>query len=175
MFPILILAGGKGTRLFPITHEVPKSMVEILGKPFLGWQLELLASAGFDRAILCLGEKATSIVDYVGDGSKFKLDVQYSFDGPNALGTAGAIANALPLLRDNFAVIYGDSYLPIDFHKIQEYYLSQDAIALMTIYKNENRFDQSNVHFKENKILEYSKNETSKKMKYIDYGFSNFN
>jgi MurNAc alpha-1-phosphate uridylyltransferase len=175
MFPILIIAGGKATRLFPLTQEIPKSMIEILGKPFIGWQLELLAAAGFKSVILCLGEKAAAIEEYVMDGSRFGLQVQYSFDGVVPLGTAGAIAKALPLLPENFGVMYGDSYLPINYCEVEEFYNSNGTTALMTIYRNKNLFDNSNVNFKEGKIIGYSKINRNKDMDFIDYGFAIMN
>ena len=175
MFPALILAGGKATRLFPLTQNIPKSMISFIGKPFIGWQLELLADAGFEEVLLCLGEKAADIEKYVGNGSRFGLRVQYSFDGNTPLGTAGAIVKALPLLSDDFALMYGDSYLPINFKQVEKFYRANNATALMTVYRNGNLFDKSNVSFKDNKIVSYSKSNPTKDMEYIDYGLAIIN
>src|SRR5438128_2077885 len=103
MLPIAILAGGLATRLRPITQTIPKALVEIAGEPFLAHQLRLLRAAGYERVVMCVGYLGEAIRDFAGDGSAWNLAIDYSFDGPRLLGTAGAIANALPLLGDAFA------------------------------------------------------------------------
>src|SRR5437764_13922492 len=100
MLPIAILAGGLATRLRPITETIPKALIEIAGEPFLGHQLRLLSRGGIRRAVLCVGYLGEQIREYAGDGSAFGLRVEYAFDGPQLLGTAGAIRRALPLLGD---------------------------------------------------------------------------
>src|ERR1044071_9702153 len=114
MLPIAILAGGLATRLRPMTETIPKALVEIAGEPFLAHQLRLLRAAGYERVVLCVGYLGKMVREFAGDGSAFGLYVEYSFDGPTLLGTAGAIVRALPLLGPRFSVIYGDSYLPCD-------------------------------------------------------------
>src|ERR1700754_2668222 len=121
MLPIAILAGGLATRLRPITETIPKALVEIAGEPFVAHQLRLLQSHGYERAVMLVGYRGEMIEEYVGDGSAFGLHVDFVYDSkdraaqPVLRGTAGAIANALPLLGDTFSVIYGDSYLPCDY------------------------------------------------------------
>src|ERR1700676_4244023 len=107
MLPIAILAGGLATRLRPITETIPKALVEIAGEPFLGHQLRLLSQKGVERVVLCAGYLGQQIREYAGDGRAFGLHVDYSFDGDQLLGTAGAIRKALPLLGKNFFAIYG--------------------------------------------------------------------
>jgi len=128
---IAILAGGKGTRLGNLTRDTPKSMVEVAGKPFITHQLELLREKGITDVVLCVGHLGKQIEEFVGDGSRFDLNVEYSYDSRDieyasdkstALGTGGALYNALPLLGNTFWVIYGDSYLDIDFSPILEYF-----------------------------------------------------
>jgi NDP-sugar pyrophosphorylase family protein len=172
MHTVAILAGGMATRLYPVSMSVPKSMIEISGKPFIHWQLELLSKSGIKEVVLCLGKMAEVIQDYIGDGAQYGMNVEYSLDGEKPLGTAGAIVKALPLLQDEFGVIYGDSYLPIDYRSIMEFYSSQKIDALMTVYKNENTLDQSNVVFCNQRIVKYSKLIHDAEMTYIDYGFS---
>src|SRR4051794_32532377 len=107
--PIAILAGGLATRLRPMTETIPKALIEIAGEPFLGRQLRLLRGSGFQRVVLCVGYLGDRIREFAGDGSGFGLEIEYSVDGPELMGTAGALRRALPLLGDVFAVVYGDS------------------------------------------------------------------
>src|ERR1043166_7174030 len=109
MLPIAILSGGLATRLRPITETIPKALVEIAGEPFLAHQLRLLRARGYERVVMCVGYRGEMIRDFAGDGRAFGLSVEYSFDGPTLLGTAGAILRALPLLGEAFSVVYGDS------------------------------------------------------------------
>src|ERR1041385_5020697 len=89
MLPAAILAGGLATRLRPATETIPKALIEINGEPFLGHQLRLLSRSGITRAVLCVGYLGEQIREYAGDGGGFGLSIEYSFDGPQLLGTAG--------------------------------------------------------------------------------------
>lgn len=168
---IAILAGGKATRLYPKTLEIPKSMIEIAGKPFIAHQLELLRRKGLINVVLCLGNLHEEIVNFVGDGERFGLNVKYSFDGDTLSGTGGAILNAFDLLSDPFMIMYGDSFLNIDFINIIEYFKSQPCSGLMTVLKNEDKWDYSNIDFRDGKIVKYEKN-TGGKFSFIDFGLS---
>jgi N-acetyl-alpha-D-muramate 1-phosphate uridylyltransferase len=170
MFPVAILAGGLATRLRPITQTIPKSLVEINGEPFLWHQLRLLRANGIRRVVLCVGYLGEMIRESVGNGSRFDLAIDYSFDGPSLLGTAGALRQALPHLDDSFFVLYGDSYLPCDWTMVQESFLRQGKAGLMTVCRNENRWDTSNVEFHNGQIIRYSKTLRTERMQYIDYG-----
>ena len=110
--PVALLAGGLATRLRPITEKVPKLLIEVAGEPFFSHQIRLLKKAGLTRIVLCVGYLGEKIVELYGDGSKWGIEIQYSFDGPKLLGTGGALIRALPKLGDAFYVLYGDSYLP---------------------------------------------------------------
>src|SRR5580692_10432961 len=114
MLPVAILAGGLATRLRPVTETIPKALIPINDEPFVAHQLRLLSRNGIRRVVLCVGYRGEQIEDYVKDGGQFGLEVSYCFDGPRLLGTAGAIRKALPLLAEQFFVLYGDSYLPCD-------------------------------------------------------------
>src|SRR3990167_11349183 len=122
LFPVVILAGGLATRLHPVTHTIPKSLVEVNGEPFVAHQLRLLKRNGFNKVIMCIGHLGQNVIEFVGDGSCFGLHVSYSLDGQTLLGTAGAIKKALPLLEKYFFVLYGDSYLPCDYLSVQNYF-----------------------------------------------------
>ena len=170
MLPVAILAGGLATRLRPITEKIPKALIEVAGKPFIFHQLQYLRKEGIKKVVLCLGYLCEMIQEEVGDGSKFDLDISYSYDGDFLLGTGGSIKKALPLLDENFYVLYGDSFLPIHFSPVEESFLNSKKPALMTVILNENKWDKSNVIFKDGIVLEYNKKEPKSKMKFIDYG-----
>jgi NDP-sugar pyrophosphorylase family protein len=174
MLPIAILAGGLATRLRPITGTIPKALVDIAGAPFLGHQLRLLSQRGIERVVLCVGYLGEQVRGYAGDGSAFGLHVDYSFDGPRLLGTAGAIRQALPLLGEDFFAIYGDSYLPCDYGEAARTFLESGKPGLMTVFRNEGRWDRSNVEYADGRILAYDKANRTPRMRHIDYGLGVF-
>ncbi len=168
--PVAILAGGLATRLHPITETIPKALVEVAGKPFILRQLEYLRRQGVSRVVLCTGFLGEQIEAIVGDGSALELAVSYSQDWPNLMGTGGALKQALPLLDTQFLVLYGDSYLPIDFASVERVFLASGKPALMTVQRNADRWDKSNVLFRDGVIVEYNKQSPTPEMKHIDYG-----
>lgn len=172
--PIAILAGGLATRLRPLTERVPKALVELAGRPFVNWQLELLAAAGIKRVVFCLGYLGEMIEAHVGDGARFGLEVAYSYDGPTLLGTGGALRHALPLLGEEFLVLYGDSYLPIDYAAVTEAFLKSGKPGLMTVLKNEGRWDSCNVWMDAGELRLYDKKARLPEMQHIDYGLTAF-
>lgn len=170
LLPVAILAGGLATRLRPITETLPKAMVDVAGRPFIVRQLEYLREQGVRRVVLCTGYLGDQIEAVVGDGSAFGLGIAYSPDGSRLLGTGGALKRALPMLPDNFFILYGDSFLPCDFSEVQRAYLQSGKPALMTVLHNENRWDKSNVLFQNGEIVEYNKQNIRPEMEHIDYG-----
>ena len=172
--PVAILAGGLATRLRPITEKIPKSLIPVAGKPFLAHQLELLRSRGIRRAVLCVGHLGEMIQSAFGDGSAFGLRLDYAFDGPKLLGTGGALKRALPLLGMEFFVLYGDSYLPIEYRPIAEFFRRSGKLGCMTVYRNEGRYDTSNVVFHDGNVVVYDKKKRLPEMQHIDYGLSLF-
>ena len=174
MLPIAILAGGLARRLRPATETVPKALIEIAGEPFLSRQLRLLSASGIQRAVLSVGYLGEQIRDYAGDGRAFGLRLEYSFDGPKLLGTAGAIRRALPLLGEAFFAIYGDSYLPCDYGAVERAFLQSGKLGLMTVFRNDGRWDASNVELSEGGILAYDKANRTPGMRHIDYGLGVF-
>ncbi len=172
--PVAILAGGLATRLRPITEKVPKLLVEVAGEPFFSHQLRLLKKAGLARVVLCVGHLGEMIVDQYGDGAKWGVQIDYSFDGPKLLGTGGALIRALPKLGDAFYVLYGDSYLPIDYQAVGRSFLSSGQLGLMTVFENREAYDASNVWFEDGRIKLYSKKEKPSQMRHIDYGLGVF-
>lgn len=174
LMPAVILAGGLATRLRPITETIPKSLVEVAGHPFLWHQLQLLKRHGIRRAILAVGYLGEQIQDRYGNGSQLGIRLDYSFDGPELLGTAGAIRKALKLLPERFSVLYGDSYLTCDYSAVEDSFRQSNLPGLMTVYRNDGQYDRSNVVYDGTKILRYDKREYSPAMRYIDYGLGVF-
>src|SRR4051812_36514347 len=116
--PVALLAGGLATRLRPITETIPKLLVEVAGEPFFTHQIALLKKAGLTKIVLCVGHLGEKIREYYGDGAPWGVELQYAFDGEQLVGTGGALVNALPLLGPAFYVLYGDSYLEIDYRAV---------------------------------------------------------
>lgn len=170
MLSVAILAGGLATRLRPITETIPKALVDVAGLPFIVRQLLYLRDQRVHKVVLCIGYLGEMIKSLVGDGSRFGLEVAYSSDGSSLLGTGGALKKALPLLGNEFFVLYGDSFLPVDFAAVQKTYLKSGKTALMTVLANEDQWDKSNVLFSNGKLLEYNKHAPRSDMTYIDYG-----
>jgi len=173
ILPVVVLAGGLATRLRPITEKIPKSIVTVNDVPFVLHQLKLFQQNGIDRVHFCLGHLG-EMVKAVIDDSPFAttMSITYSFDGEKLLGTGGAIKKALPFLPDLFFVTYGDSYLDVDYKRIESQFVesAKDPVGLMTVYKNSNKYDTSNVIYENEKIVLYSKKQSLAKMEYIDYG-----
>jgi len=170
--PVGILAGGLATRLRPATNDIPKALLSVAGEPFLVHQLRLLRSEGFRKIVICVGYLGELIEAKIGDGKPLGLQIDYSFDGPALLGTGGALKRAVSKLGEHFLVIYGDSYMPVDYAAVVETFVRSDKSALMTVFENEGRWDASNVWFEAGEIHRYDKKERTPQMRYIDYGIS---
>src|SRR3954462_14370954 len=140
-WPVAILAGGLATRLRPVTEKIPKALIQVAGQPFLAHQLRLLKSAGIRKTVLCVGYHGEMIENEFGDGSSFGIEISYSFDGPELLGTGGALRKALPRLAKKFFVLYGDSYLPIDYAEPARTFLASGKLGLMTVFRNDGQRD----------------------------------
>lgn len=168
--PVALLAGGLATRLRPITEKVPKLLIEVAGEPFFSHQIRLLKRAGLTRLVLCVGYLGEKVVELYGDGSRWGVQIEYSFDGPKLLGTGGALIQALPKLGDAFYVLYGDSYLPIDYLAVGDAFLKSGRQGLMTVYENHERYDASNVWYADGEIKVYDKKQKVPEMHHIDYG-----
>jgi NDP-sugar pyrophosphorylase family protein len=172
--PVAILAGGLATRLRPLTETVPKGLLQVAGKPFLEHQFLNVREQGVSTVVLCLGFLGELISQRFAAGEAYGLTIHYSFDGPVLLGTGGAIRQALPLLGDAFFVMYGDSYLQIDFARVVDAFQKSGKRGLMTVFRNHNRWDVSNVHFVDGNICAYDKKCQTHDMCHIDYGLSVF-
>lgn len=172
--PVVILAGGLATRLKPITEKIPKLLVDVAGEPFFTHQIRLLKKNGLKHLVVCVGYLGERIVERYGDGSEWGVAIEYSFDGEKLLGTGGALIKALPRLTDAFYVLYGDSYLPIDYLAVGRAFLESGKLGMMTVYENSERFDSSNVWFEGGAIRAYDKKNKLPAMRHIDYGLGVF-
>ena len=173
---VIILAGGLATRMKPITESIPKSLIKVNGRAFIDYQIDLLEKNEVRHIVISTGYLGDMLEKHLNMlGAKTKIE--FSPDGSKPLGTGGAIVKALPLLSESFIVLYGDSYLNVELKPIVKKYLEaeQNLDGLMTIYKNNNNLDSSNVIYRDNKIIKYSKNENLPDMNYIDWGLSILN
>jgi len=174
MPPLIILAGGLGTRLGELVRKSPKSLVPVAGKPFIDRQLALLRGSGFTRVVLCIGHLGDAISEHVQDGSSFGIQITYSSDGVRLLGTGGAARKAilehLPDVRA-VGIIYGDSYLDIDYRSICQHFENQERQGLMTVFSAIASQVPLNTLVKNGAVRGYDKNNPSKDMQHTDYGF----
>jgi len=170
--PVAILAGGLATRMRPLTTRIPKALIHVAGKPFVDHQLALLQRNGYRDVVLCVGHLGDMLRHHVGSGERFGLNVGYVDDGPTLLGTGGALRKAAPLLGEAFVVLYGDSYLPMDYARVEVAFRNCGRPALMTVYRNRDRYDRSNVVLRDGVVALYDKEHPTAEMEYIDYGMS---
>jgi N-acetyl-alpha-D-muramate 1-phosphate uridylyltransferase len=172
--PVVVLAGGLATRLAPLTERVPKSLVEVADRPFAVHQIELLRRHGLTDIVFLVGHLGEMISNALGDGTRWGVRLRYIFDGPRALGTGGAVRRALAQLGDPFFVLYGDSYLECDYEAIERAFIDSGRSGLMTVCRNDDRWDRSNVLFVDSRIVSYSKDHRTAGMRHIDYGLGAF-
>ena len=168
--PVAILAGGLATRLQPATARLPKSLVDVAGRPFALHQIDLLRRHGLTDIVFLVGHFGDAIRDALGDGTRWGVHLRYVFDGPNAMGTGGAVRAALSDLGDSFFVLYGDSYLECDYAAIERAFVGGGTNGLMTVCRNDDRWDRSNVLFTGGRIRRYDKQHPTSNMRHIDYG-----
>jgi NDP-sugar pyrophosphorylase family protein len=167
--PVCILAGGLGTRLGERVSEVPKPLLEVAGEPFLLHQLRLLAAHGAREIVLCVGYRGEQIERVIG-AERFGQRIAYSFDGPALAGTLGAIRGARGLLGERFLVLYGDTYLRIDYAAVADAWRRSGLPATMSVLRNDGRWDASNALYADGRVLAYDKARPDPRMRWIDYG-----
>ena len=170
----VILAGGLGTRIAKVAAGVPKALIPVAGEPFAHHQLSLLARSGVTRVVYCIGHLGRAIRGYVGGGERWGLEVRYVDEGDRLRGAGGALRLALDegALAPAFLVLYGDSYLPIDYRAVWAAFERSGKPALMTVFRNEERWDKSNVVFENGQVILYDKRRRAPNMAYIDCGLS---
>ena len=165
------MAGGLATRIRPLTNKIPKSMISIEGKPFLQYQIELLSCYGIKDIILCVGYMGEKIENCFENGNKYNTRIIYSYEKEKLLGTGGALKMTEPYLDEKFYLIWGDSYVRLNYKKMFDFHLknSKNFDVTMAIFYNIRNFDKSNIVYKNGSIKKYDKNSTDN-MKYIDSG-----
>jgi len=169
--PVCILAGGLGTRLGGRTTDIPKPLLEVAGEPFLLHQLRSLTALGTSEVVLCVGYRGEVIESRIGY-SRFGARIRYSYDAPGLDGTLGAIQRARPLLGERFLVMYGDTYLRIDYMAAAAAWRASRLPAMMSVLRNEGRWGVSNAVCAGNRVLAYDKRSPRPEMRWIDYGLS---
>lgn len=170
----VILAGGMATRLGELSKSLPKSLMDVNGIPFLFHQINMLKYRGVTELVLCTGHLGEMIEEYAGNGDEFGVKIRYSRDGSTLRGTGGAIKNALPFVNDQFFVINGDTYLPIDLNQIDRAFSASEKLGIMAVFKNQDRWDTSNVIMNGNLVEQYVKNGGVPNMHFIDAGIVMF-
>ena len=171
---VCILAGGRGRRLGPRVNDVPKPLLEVGGEPFLLHQLKLLARHGAGQVVLCVGYLGERIRERIGS-RRFGLRIEYSFDAPGLDGTLGAIRRAEHLLGDRFLVLYGDTYLRLDYRAAADEWLKSGCLGLMVVLRNDGKWDESNTVYADGRVIEHDKWTRTSRMRWIDYGLGGLN
>lgn len=170
---VVILAGGLGTRIQAVAPDTPKALIPVAGRPFIEHQFALLRQGGLRDVVLCVGHMGDQIEAHVGDGRRWGLQVSYAWDPPAALlGTGGALVNALPQLAESFLVMYGDSYLPIDYGRVVRAFEACSHQAMMCVFRNRGAWDKSNVRIADGRVVFYAKDAKPGTVEYIDYGLT---
>ncbi|MBC8551044.1 MAG: nucleotidyltransferase family protein [Candidatus Brocadiales bacterium] len=167
----VILAGGLGTRFRPLTLKTPKSMIPVMGKPYLEYQLKYLKSYDITDILLCVGYLGEEIQTYFGNGQSRGMSITYSFE-ETPLGTGGALKNAENHLDDCFYLIYGDSFLPINYSSLESHFLEVDKALLMVLYDNRDDTSVPNNVSLDNRgmVTKYEKDTRNSFLKYVDTG-----
>jgi NDP-sugar pyrophosphorylase family protein len=172
--PVCVLAGGLGSRLGELTRDIPKPLIPVGGRPFAEYQLELLRRNGADLVVFCVGYRGELFEQVLGDGSRFELDLRYSFDGEELAGTAGAVRRALPLLGEWFLVLYGDTFLRIDYRAVAAAFVLAGRQGLMTVLRDRDGSLPCNAVVDGDRVVAYDKETRPGGAEWIDYGLSAF-
>jgi len=170
---IVILCGGLATRLKNLSKKKPKSLIEFKKTPFIIYQIQLLKYYGFNNFLLCVGHFNKQIINKLGNGIKFNVNINYSFDGKKLLGTAGSIKKAYKKLDKSFILLNGDSYIKFDPNILISKYKS-DSKNIILVKKNNRKNLPSNIILKKKLIVDYYK-KGIKGSQYIDVGMQILN
>lgn len=170
VLPAVILAGGLGTRLGPITRTTPKPLVSVAGRPILDWILASLAASGVVEVLLLAGHLSDQIVGFVANGDRWGIRARVSVE-PTPLGTGGALVHAASLLPDEFLLLYGDSYLPIDYASLSNEFVAGDGDAMMVVFEDRDGVTgvQKNALVEAGRVTRYAK-QTVAPLSHIDAG-----
>ncbi|HSG94781.1 MAG TPA: sugar phosphate nucleotidyltransferase, partial [Afifellaceae bacterium] len=158
------------------TDNLPKSLIEVLGRPFAEWQLEWLKRQGVARVVFAIGHQGAKIRDALGDGRRFGIAIAYSDDGAQPMGTGGAVRLACDggLMDQRFLVLYGDSYLTVDVGQVWQA-AAERGTPMLTVFRNDGRWDKSNAAFADGRVTRFEKglaDPAAAGLHYIDYGLA---
>ena len=171
----VIICGGLGTRLRPLTYDIPKSMVPVKGKPFLQFIIEFFRQSGIKRFVFCTGNLHENIEAYFGDGKSFGVKIIHSVE-PEPLGTGGALLNARHLLDERFFLAYGDSLLKLDPRELESIYDANNALGVISVYENKDILAPNNVRIApDGRVLDYAKRAPPKSMNCLEAGLALYN
>jgi NDP-sugar pyrophosphorylase family protein len=171
---IVILAGGLGTRMRPYTDKIPKAMLPVNDNAFVDYQMTLFKNAGITDIVFCIGHMGEMLEKHIGNGDHWGIKVSYSWEREKLLGTGGALKNAMHLLDTNFLLTWGDSFVRADYDTILNNHITSGFPISVAVFKNQDKWDKSNIDFRDGKVVVYEKNSLSKDLKYIDAGLSAF-
>ena len=171
---VCILAGGRGSRLGRLTASTPKPILPVAGRPFLEHVLAQLARNDIHRVVISTGFQAEAVANALGDGERFGLEITYVPDGEIPAGTAGGIRRCLPHLGSRFLVLYGDTYLDVDFCAVFRAFEVQPLRGLMTVLHDEDMHERSNCVVRDGRVLSYNKASPSPEAEFVDYGLLAF-
>jgi len=147
-------------------------MINIAGEPFIFHQIKQLINQRITEIFICLGHLGEIVEKYIRQNNNFGITIHFIYDGKNLLGTGGCIKAMISKLPENFFILYGDSYLDINYFDVYNSYVKQKKSALLTVFKNKSMWDSSNVEIIDNSIKLYSKSNKNDNMEFIDYGLS---
>lgn len=167
----VILAGGRGERMRPFTDSQPKPMVQINGKPFLEYLIELLKKNGIEEVVILVGYKHEKITEYFGDGLKFGISIKYSI-GAVEDETGSRIRNARELLNDEFLLLYCDNYWPLRLERLYQFHKEHGTLGTVTVYANKHKITRNNMSVNDNGlVVTYDKSRISPNLNGVDVGF----
>ena len=168
----VILAGGQGTRLRPLTEKMPKPMVQIGGKPFLEYQIEQLRDQGFERVLLLLGYLPEVVCDYFGDGRRWGVSIEYSITAVDD-DTGRRIKLAEALLEPCFLLLYCDNYWPMNFAAMWRRFVEQRVAAMITVYRNRDGYTRNSVRVEDDGLVSiYDKSGTEPRLNGVEISYA---
>ncbi len=167
----VILAGGVGMRLRPLTNTIPKPMVLVNNRPYLEYLIELLKNNGISEILLLLGYLSEKVVDYFGNGSDFGINIKYSV-GDVSFETGKRIKDAENLIKDHFLLMYCDNYWPLNLQRLTEFHEKKQTAATVTVYTNKDGITRNNICVDEKGyVVKYDKSRTDKNLNGVEIGF----
>ena len=171
----VILCGGLGTRLRPLTYDIPKPMIPFGDKPFLQILIDYFKAQGVEKFVFCTGHLHEQIEKHFGDGSQLGVEIVHSVE-LEPLGTGGALLNSRHLLDEQFFFAFGDSYLPLELRHLTRVQKESNALGVITVYMNNDKIASNNVRIMpDGRVQDYIKKNPPTSMNGLEAGLSLFN